>query len=332
MSRGGPGRQGVRDAGVLAAPEPHTPPHQHRLEPLFHGLHRPVPAAHAPEHDTSGEEPVAAAAAGHHLVPLPLIQAQRRVAGHDVEADERGAVLPREAVSPCEEVRPQALPLRRRVHREPLNICLPLAQLVPHLRGQRRVAGVPAQLQLARRNDGARSVPHHGTVPELLGARRAVARVSVSLVLGVLHLAGGAAAAGEGALVCERPGAEEGEAGDVRVVQEVNLPSGVPRRGAFGLHDLRGPSVSHHSGPPLVWHCKATTREVLDEGGGGSGTQKFVYQKWPNQIFPIVNFGFSYNGHFGLGGGGGGGGGGSTSPPHTVSLATTCSWCNPNQN
>ena len=25
-------------------------------------------------------------------------------------------------------------------------------------------------------------------------------------------------------------------------------------------------------------------------GGGGSGTQKFVDQKWPDQIFPILNF------------------------------------------
>ena len=38
-----------------------------------------------------------------------------------------------------------------------------------------------------------------------------------------------------------------------------------------------------------------------------SGTQKFVYQKWPKKIFPIVNFVFSRDGHFGLGGGGPGG-------------------------
>ena len=36
--------------------------------------------------------------------------------------------------------------------------------------------------------------------------------------------------------------------------------------------------------------------------GGGFGTQKCVYQKWPNRIFPIVNFVFSHDGHFGLGG------------------------------
>ena len=39
-------------------------------------------------------------------------------------------------------------------------------------------------------------------------------------------------------------------------------------------------------------------------GGGGVGTHKCRYQKWPDQIFPTVNCVFSDNGHFGLGGGG----------------------------
>ena len=39
-----------------------------------------------------------------------------------------------------------------------------------------------------------------------------------------------------------------------------------------------------------------------------------MYQKWPDQIFPIVNFVFSHNGHFGLGRGGGGFGGGVPPP------------------
>ena len=47
--------------------------------------------------------------------------------------------------------------------------------------------------------------------------------------------------------------------------------------------------------------------------GGGSGTQKFVYQKWPDQIFPIAKFVFPHECHFGLGGGGG-----ATPPPPTV--------------
>ena len=46
---------------------------------------------------------------------------------------------------------------------------------------------------------------------------------------------------------------------------------------------------------------------------GGSGSQKFVYQKWPDQIFPLVNFVFSDDGHFGAEGGGGPGRG--TRPP-----------------
>ena len=36
-------------------------------------------------------------------------------------------------------------------------------------------------------------------------------------------------------------------------------------------------------------------------GEGGSGTQNFVYGKWPDKIFSTVNFVFSHNGHFGLG-------------------------------
>ena len=50
------------------------------------------------------------------------------------------------------------------------------------------------------------------------------------------------------------------------------------------------------------------------EGGRGFWTQNLVYQKWPDQIFPIVNFVFSHYGHFGLGRGGGGFGGGVPPP------------------
>ena len=42
---------------------------------------------------------------------------------------------------------------------------------------------------------------------------------------------------------------------------------------------------------------------TLEEGGGGVWDQKFLCQKWPESIFPFVNF--SHDGHFGLGGGGG---------------------------
>ena len=40
--------------------------------------------------------------------------------------------------------------------------------------------------------------------------------------------------------------------------------------------------------------------------GGGSGTKKYVYHKWPDQISPIANFVFSHDGPFGMGRGGGG--------------------------
>ena len=59
---------------------------------------------------------------------------------------------------------------------------------------------------------------------------------------------------------------------------------------------------------------------LLSGGGGGEGgwgfwTQNLVYQKWPDQIFPMVNLTFSRDGHFGLGRGGGGFGGGVPPPP-----------------
>ena len=38
------------------------------------------------------------------------------------------------------------------------------------------------------------------------------------------------------------------------------------------------------------------------------GPKIFVYQKWPDKIFPIVNFVFPCDGPFGLEGGGGPGG------------------------
>ena len=53
-------------------------------------------------------------------------------------------------------------------------------------------------------------------------------------------------------------------------------------------------------------------------GAGGSGTQNFVYQKWPDQIFSIVNFVLSHDGHFGLKGGGGGSRGEYPPPPPMV--------------
>ena len=57
-------------------------------------------------------------------------------------------------------------------------------------------------------------------------------------------------------------------------------------------------------------------------GGGGSGTQKFVYQNWPDQIVPLVDFVFSHDGRFGLGGGGVQG---QQAGPHMPLLVCMCS-------
>ena len=42
----------------------------------------------------------------------------------------------------------------------------------------------------------------------------------------------------------------------------------------------------------------------VEWGGGGVGTRKFGCQKWPHQIFLVVNFVVSRNDYVGLGGGG----------------------------
>ena len=47
-----------------------------------------------------------------------------------------------------------------------------------------------------------------------------------------------------------------------------------------------------------------TLREVLERGGGVWDPQ-VCDPKWPDQIFPTVNFVFSHGGPFGLRGGGG---------------------------
>ena len=54
------------------------------------------------------------------------------------------------------------------------------------------------------------------------------------------------------------------------------------------------------------------------------GSQKFVYQKWPDQILPIVNFVLSPDGPFGLAVGGGGG-----TVAKKTSLARACAHAGP---
>ena len=63
-------------------------------------------------------------------------------------------------------------------------------------------------------------------------------------------------------------------------------------------------------------------REEGGGGGGASGTQKFVYQKWPDKIFPIGSFGFPHDGQFGLGAGG-------LPPPAVVAGHPNASLCPP---
>ena len=67
----------------------------------------------------------------------------------------------------------------------------------------------------------------------------------------------------------------------------------------------------------LRWSCAQGTlhQGCIRREGGGSGTQKFVYQKWADEIFSIVNFFFAHHGHFGLGWGGGSGGSSSGCQP-----------------
>ena len=84
---------------------------------------------------------------------------------------------------------------------------------------------------------------------------------------------------------------------------------------SFGLYGTpplrRGAGASEESrllpnAPPTQALGRANSRREEGVGGVGSGTQRFVYQKWPDQISPFVNFVFSHDGHLGLGGGGGG--------------------------
>ena len=51
---------------------------------------------------------------------------------------------------------------------------------------------------------------------------------------------------------------------------------------------------------------------------GGSGTRKFVHQKWPEKMFPLVNSFFPTMVTLVWGGGGAEGGGGVTPPPPMV--------------
>ena len=53
----------------------------------------------------------------------------------------------------------------------------------------------------------------------------------------------------------------------------------------------RGFEEGHAGGREGLWTDVNTGGQgcIRREGGGGSGTQKFVYQKWCKSIFPVAN-------------------------------------------
>ena len=72
---------------------------------------------------------------------------------------------------------------------------------------------------------------------------------------------------------------------------------------------MGGGGCKRVGGPKMGGDCKRGGPKIRG-GDCKGGYQKFGggiakgggYQKWPRQIFPAVNFRFSPNGHFGLGG------------------------------
>ena len=66
---------------------------------------------------------------------------------------------------------------------------------------------------------------------------------------------------------------------------------GVHRSNISGSHTGGRGSEGGGSSPP-------PQPRIRRAGEGGSGTQKFVYQKWPNKIFRMVNVVFPRCGHF----------------------------------
>ena len=94
------------------------------------------------------------------------------------------------------------------------------------------------------------------------------------------------------------------------------MPCNVYKRGRGGgilgkTHPPRKKFLTHFLALEPVKFDLATPRRTYPdpglrlsregEGGRRFGTQKFVQQRWPDQIFPIVNFVFSHDGHCGKG-------------------------------
>ena len=92
------------------------------------------------------------------------------------------------------------------------------------------------------------------------------------------------------------------------------LPLAFPSVGC-GAHrphhtpSLPFPLVGCANGAPglALFHFSASSTRRGRQGGGGAGTQKLAYQKGPHRMFPMVNFVFPRNGHFGRGWGSRGG-------------------------
>ena len=85
-----------------------------------------------------------------------------------------------------------------------------------------------------------------------------------------------------------------------------------PRQSLASIQGPLGPIAPLH--PSFIRCVFSGGGRGGGQGGRGFWTQNLVYQKWPDQIFRIVNFVFSRDGHFGLGRGGGGFGGGVPPP------------------
>ena len=82
--------------------------------------------------------------------------------------------------------------------------------------------------------------------------------------------------------------------------------------------------VPPQRGAPNAPYGRASFEQGGGEGGRGFWTQNLVYQKWPDQIFLIVHFVFSHDGHFGLGSGEGVLGEGSPPPWFLIILKKPC--------
>ena len=139
----------------------------------------------------------------------------------------------------------------------------------------------------------------------------------VAVCMGVVRVGGG----GGGARLCPLPLSLRFRAAALYapahvlprppVSQAVSQP-----RLTIGIPPLRLVHAISVGGVKAAWGHTRSPESIGKGGkvggrGGGSGTQKTVYPKWPDQIFPMVNFAFFPRWSLWSGGGGGV----STTPP-----------------